>query len=455
MDRQPAIRIWNSLRLRILVAFALLSFICAIAYGFASNFISEVVNDQLFNWYALEDARDTVKHNEFPENDRLRFFVVGNDKDAYNLISEKFGMNEAFPSTGFSGMEGVANDDNLGNGEALYEFKFLNKRLQMVKVPRGEQFQYVIYNISSFSSVANEDSFFSDQNTKWLILPLTVFVTAIGLLIGSIMSHRVMKPLVRLANSVGSADPEHIPKDLSSQFFPDEVGTVARTIEQLMVRIDTYVQHERRFSREVSHELRTPVTSIRVSLELLESMELSDSQRRLIDRVERANNDMSHLIQTFLLLGRDSLDYDDVKLISVSSFLESIIEKHKHVLQGKPVEIRVEVDERLTVTLCDYLFETVVSNLVRNAFQYTQVGTVTLKANDHSVMIIDTGCGIPHSELERISQPYHKLQPEGIGLGLSIVQRIVEKLEWGFTISSQPESGTVVTIEFGKHAKSE
>lgn len=448
MDRQPVIRIWNSLRLRILVAFTLLSFICAIVYGFASNFISEVVNDQLFNWYAVEDARDVALGESMPESSALRRYVIGKDAQLYKLLTNEFSLEEAFTGEGFEDMDALANDEILANGEALYEFKFLNKRLQVVKVPRRQEYLYVVYDITHFSNLSSVDDLFSDENTKWLIVPLTIFVTAIGLLIGSIMARRVMKPLVRLARSVGSADPEHIPKDLSSQFFPDEVGTVAGTIEQLMVRIDTYVQHERRFSREVSHELRTPVTSIRMSLELLESMELTAAQRRLVDRIERANNDMSHLIQTFLLLGRDNLEYEDVRLIPVYEFVTSIVEKHKHVLQGKPVEVEIELDRKLTISLCDYLFETVVSNLVRNAFQYTQSGKVTIYADSTCIKIIDTGCGIPREELDRISQPYHKLQPEGIGLGLSIVQRIVEKLEWQFTISSEQNVGTVVAVQF-------
>lgn len=76
MDRKPAIRVWNSLRLRILVAFTLLSFICAIAYGVASDFISKVVNDQLFNWYALENAREIVQQDLRPESDRLRYLSL-------------------------------------------------------------------------------------------------------------------------------------------------------------------------------------------------------------------------------------------------------------------------------------------------------------------------------------------------------------------------------------------
>lgn len=450
MDRKPVIRVWNSLRLRILVAFALLSFICAVAYGFASNFISEVVNDQLFNWYALEDARELVAQDLHPKDERLRFFVIGGDEDVYQLMSDKFGMNEEFTGPGFKGMEALANTDKLSNAETLYEFKFLNKRLQVIKVPRGEAFQYVVYNISNFSNLVSEDSFFSDKNTKWLILPLTIFVTTMGLLIGAVMAHRVMKPLIRLAKTVGDTDPEHIPKELSTHFFPDEVGTVARTIESLMIRIEKYVQHERRFSREVSHELRTPVTSIRVSLELLESMSLTPQQQRLIDRVERANNEMSHLIQTFLLLGRDSLDYEDVRTISLHEFIAVIVDKHRHVLQGKPVDVVIEIDPQLSISICDYLFETVVSNLVRNAFQYTQAGSVKVLADNNSLKIIDTGCGIPRNELDRISRPYHKLQPEGIGLGLSIVQRIVEKLEWRFDISSDQDIGTIVTLVFGE-----
>ena len=436
----------NSLRVRIILAFTLLSFICAIAYGFTSDFISQVVNDQVFNWYVIEDARVTAKAETLPENGRLRVYIEGSNKDLYQYLVDEYGLSEPF-SKDFLGMQALANKDRVSEAELVYEFEIGEMILQIVSTPRKEYRQFVIYNITEFSSSLNDRAFFSDKNTKWLVVPLTIFVTAIGLVFGLMLSRRVMRPLTRLAKIVQGAKPENIPSDLSANFYFDEVGVVAKTIEQLMEKIEKYVQHERRFSREVSHELRTPVTSISIALDLIEETKLNEKQRNILDRINRANRDMTHLIQTFLLIGRDQIEYVKETDVDVKRCIDDIVDKHKHVLRSKPVTIDVEVKEKFIFRVCEYLFETVISNLVRNAFQYTAEGSVRIVAHQDKIEIIDTGHGIPAQELDRISQPYHKLQPEGIGLGLSIVQRIVEKMKWQFLIDSEEDVGTIVTLK--------
>ena len=92
------------------------------------------------------------------------------------------------------------------------------------------------------------------------------------------------------------------------------------------------------------------------------------------------------------------------------------------------------------------LLEIVLTNVLRNAFQYTHEGEVKIASNETQLIVTDTGFGIPAQELDKINQPFFSLQPDGLGLGMSIVQRIVWQLGWQLNIESESGKGTRVIL---------
>jgi len=277
---------------------------------------------------------------------------------------------------------------------------------------------------------------------------LTLIITIIGLVIGSVLSRLVISPLSQLAQVVSDIEPEQEPVKITSKYYLGEVGTLAQTIENLISRIHEYIERERRFSREVSHELRTPVASMAIALDLIEATTTEEKHLKALDRVKRANKDMIHLIQTFLMLGRDTFEDMDCSQINVNSQIKEIIENNKHLLLNKPINIVTLIKENESLLVSEHLFDIISSNLLRNAFQYTNVGTITISFQKNQLQISDTGGGIPENEIENIGKPYHTLQNQGTGLGLSIVKRIVSKMNWEISINSIANEGTIITIEF-------
>ena len=82
------------------------------------------------------------------------------------------------------------------------------------------------------------------------------------------------------------------------------------------------------------------------------------------------------------------------------------------------------------------LLSTVASNLVRNAFRYTDEGSVTVRETEKGFEVIDTGIGIAADQRERIFQPYTRANNKGggIGMGLSIAKRICDRLGWSIEL---------------------
>ena len=93
----------------------------------------------------------------------------------------------------------------------------------------------------------------------------------------------------------------------------------------------------------------------------------------------------------------------------------------------------------------------VVTNLVRNAINYTNSGSVEVIIGEQDVVVRDTGPGIDPEQLARLLRPFERGQGNaegGHGLGLAIVQRLCEHCKWGLEVASQPGQGTQVRIAF-------
>jgi signal transduction histidine kinase len=105
------------------------------------------------------------------------------------------------------------------------------------------------------------------------------------------------------------------------------------------------------------------------------------------------------------------------------------------MLDAKPVEVMIQLAEVGEIQAPPSLLEIALGNLVRNAFQYTMRGKVTVVVHSDRVSVIDSGPGMDSCG-------------KGMGLGLTIVERICETMNWQFTISGEKGEGTRADIIF-------
>ena len=133
--------------------------------------------------------------------------------------------------------------------------------------------------------------------------------------------------------------------------------------------------------------------------------------------------------------------------VLLSKQISTITAKLNHLISDKNVVVNNKVPENILLEVNQDLLDIVVSNLLRNAIQYTQKGSVTVEYIGEKVIITDTGLGIPQQEIDNINQAFFTLQPNGVGLGLSIVQRIIKKLDWHLDVHSKERFGTKVALQ--------
>jgi signal transduction histidine kinase len=233
--------------------------------------------------------------------------------------------------------------------------------------------------------------------------------------------------------------------------FPrDEVGELATACDRYLDRLRGFIERERAFTADVSHELRTPLAVIKGAAEVLEGDDgLSERARDRICRIDRAAAEMSDITSALLLLAREEAAAPPQTSCAVEAVLGEVVEKHRYLLQGKPVDLALTVDGAESLPVEQTLLAIVLGNLVRNAFMYTHRGLIRIRLDCTGVSIEDTGTGMAEEEVARAFERYYRRGAgHGEGIGLSLVKRICDRYGWDVSISSKEGHGTTVRLAF-------
>ena len=214
----------------------------------------------------------------------------------------------------------------------------------------------------------------------------------------------------------------------------------------------------------IAHEIRNPLAAISGSVQMLRGGSSADDRTRLMEIVLREINRLDELISDFLCYARPA--EPKRKDVPVAAVFAELAEMRRGDASAPGVVLEASVAEDLEVDADPDQLRQVLWNLVRNAEQAMgDAGTVRLAAAlapqgdvgaDRNgpeegaafveIRVSDTGPGIPPEDLERVFDPFYTTRPDGTGLGLPTVHRIVEAHGGRITLERGPEGGTVVAI---------
>ena len=295
-----------------------------------------------------------------------------------------------------------------------------------------------IYNVPS------DISYFSNNRFVTLLLLTWPIGLAIGLIMHLMARHFAMKTLNILA-SLGDWADSLRPRDLDKpipDFQFEEINRVARLQKSSFVKVTQLIEKEKSFLRHTSHELRTPIAIMRNNGELLEKLANEDSKYAAsIARVNRAALNIQHITETLLWLSSDDQRQLKIDTVNMFELIESIIEDNQYLLENKVVHIEPDIStERLNIEAIPC--QLVINNIMRNAFQYTQQGIVKIAYSNHCLMIENND--ISSKSQKEASSDY------GYGLGLQLVERIVDKMGWQYQ-NEVVDGGHKVLVLFVDH----
>jgi len=303
----------------------------------------------------------------------------------------------------------------------------------------------------------------------WLfILAGVLGATVLAAFAGVAIARRAMRPISALTATArtiaDTGDPSsHMPKPRAD----DEVGELARTLEQMLRSLDAArgereaaLRKQRAFVADASHELRTPLTSILANLELLQdSLQRPehDDERAMIDSALRSSGRMSRLVGDLLLLARadagrigarTECDLAEVAGNAAAEVAPTIGERELRIDNEAPLPIVGNPDELHRMVL----------NLLDNAVRHTQPGStieLRLRRQGDSAMVevADDGPGVPPELREQVFErfvrgegPADTAVSGGSGLGLAIVSAVAGSHGGRAEVTESPGGGALFRI---------
>lgn len=270
--------------------------------------------------------------------------------------------------------------------------------------------------------------------------------------LGRLMARKIMLPVSRLAQQVKHRD-QLLPlaPPLAPEYANDEIGHLAAAFDSTLSKLRNSLEREKLFTSDVSHELRTPLMIIASSCELLAEANLSEQENTHLQRIQRASEEMHDLVQTFLILARSK---PEEAFLGGQATLQKItdaqVELWKPTFTDKHIHFEFCIAQPPSTTLYNATFlRTVLSNLLRNAWHYTEQGEVKLTLYTDSFTVEDTGIGIPEGFQESMFEPFTRgknARGEGLGLGLSLVRRICTHQGWSIQVSTRTPHGSCFSV---------
>lgn len=238
------------------------------------------------------------------------------------------------------------------------------------------------------------------------------------------------------------------------------IGELVTSVNQMAAQLHQLEGMRQEFISNVSHELQSPLTSIRGFAHVLQSDDLSASDRQHYLRIiETESMRLSRLTDNLLKLA--SLEASQVKFepkaYRLDKQLINLILANEPQWSRKNIEMDVALEE-ISITADEDLLSQVWINLLHNSIKFTPDGgqiCVSLRQEAYTVLfkIEDTGIGISDEDRAHIFERFYKADKSrtrtdagGSGLGLSITQKIVEMHHGVITVESLPDAGTTFHI---------
>ncbi|MGH2717964.1 MAG: sensor histidine kinase [Actinomycetota bacterium] len=283
-------------------------------------------------------------------------------------------------------------------------------------------------------------------------------VALIAVLLGWLMAGRVMRPVRTITATARRISATNLHERLGLDKADDEFKQLGDTLDELFACLEAAFEAQRHFVANASHELRTPLTRERTLVQVtLGDPSTSEAWRAAGEELLASNREQEGLIEALLTLASSETGAEHREQVDLAALVSTVLAE-----RGEADPLGVHVETAIAPAGVDgdpRLLESLVANLVDNALTHNveggRVSVSTAVRQGRAVLgVSNTGPVIPASEIERLFQPFQRLDPrrihrnKGHGLGLSIVRAIATAHGATITADASPEGGIAIEVWF-------
>ena len=442
----------QSLRLRLMLGFLLLSLLCwgAAAVGtwwqtqhninqlcdpqqmlFAKRLTTLQQQPAVDGEQTLSKSKKMLRHHRGEQDDDALAFAVFS-RDGHMLLNDgDNGRNFLW----HPGQDGFS-DGQLRGDDDRWRLLWLTSTDGQQRVVVGQEWEY------------------RDDMTRDLVqaslLPWLLALPVMLLLMLWLVSHQ-LSPLKRLTRQLQQRAADDA-APLADNGVPAEVRPLLQALNQLFARIAETLLRERRFTSDAAHELRSPLAALKVQTEVaqLAHDDVAMRQHALLN-LDRGIDRATRLVDQLLVLSRlDDGQPPEIATLDLAALLRQAIVEQDALAQAGKVELRLEAPDQLHYSGNPLLLALLLRNLLHNAIRYTPPGgQIALRLQPGRLVVADTGPGVDPALLPRLGERFYRppgQELSGSGLGLSIVQQIARLHGIRVELSNGDKGGLRVTL---------
>ena len=297
-----------------------------------------------------------------------------------------------------------------------------------------------------------------------LILIFGFFTSIVLFFTGSrLFAVHALRPIAKKVQKAQTIGASNLHQRLSVSNKKDELGQLGIAFNQLLDRLETAFTLQKNFVRNASHEIRNPITSIIGEAEVILKKDRSTEEyKEALSSIYNEADRLNELVNNFLNLSKtefseDQNNQEDIRLdevlLDASRTMDKTHPDHQLTLDFSTLP---EDPSSLEMTGNANLLKVVFLNLMDNACKFSDNQPVTvslaLKGQSMCVTIKDKGIGISETDRSHIFQPLYRAENarvfKGTGIGLSLVDKIIQLHKGKVEVLSEQGVGTTVTVCF-------
>jgi len=386
---------------------------------------------------------------------RFRHYVRILD-GAGNTLLENPGMEQLIPATSFPAPSFNPRDQKVQANRSAKNGRSYILRSVRAEI-RGFNGKASVLQIAM--DVTSLEAFLSQFRRK--LVTVLLLGAAVSAVAGGVVAHRGLLPLSRMTRTVQQITARRLNERIVPKHWPRDLTVFALAFDSMLDRLEDSFAGLSHYTGNLAHELRTPINNLMVEADIALSRTRTPEEYQMVlgsNMEEYAR--LSRMIDSLLFLARaDNAQFGFSPVpIGVARELAEIVEFYSAVANDQGVRITC----RGTASMLGdtVLVRRAVSNLLSNALKYTpQGGEVVISAHQAedgsaAVEVSDTGYGIDAEELPKLFDRFYRvasmrqMDPQGSGLGLSIVKAIMDLHGGRVDITSLPGRGTSVLLTF-------
>ena len=274
----------------------------------------------------------------------------------------------------------------------------------------------------------------------------------------------IVRPLRRLRCQAAALTEQRgsLPASFPGSTRKDELGDLARALEELTRRVNDHIGLLEGFAADVAHEFKNPLASIRTAAEMAEQSERAEDRERFLTMLLRDVDRLERLVSGAREVARidGAVETEGFEQVSIVAAIRAAVESVRAGCDECPILIDAP-DDPVSVRGSHERLVQVFENLISNAASFAPADTpvevkVSRSGSECAVTVSDRGPGIPPAHMERIFERFFSYRPisgrgEHVGLGLAIARRIVEGYGGAISASNRMDGGTVFEVRLPMH----